>query len=73
MYVKISGYKGKKYLSIVEGYRIDGKVRHKTIKKLGYIEDLKKQFDGPISHFKEIAKNMTKENITEYTIKDLNS
>lgn len=73
MYVKISGYKGKKYLSIVEGYRIDGKVRHKTIKKLGYIEDLKKQFDDPIAHFKEIAKNMTKENITEYTIKDLNS
>ena len=51
MYVKKSGYKGKTYLSIVEGYRIDGKVRHKTIEKLGYLEDLKKIYDDPISHF----------------------
>ena len=73
MYVKKSGYKGKTYLSIVEGYRINGKVKHKTIKKLGYLEDLKKQYDDPIAHFKEIAEQMNKENITEYTIKNLNT
>ena len=73
MYVKKSGYKGKTYLSIVEGYRIDGKVRHKTIEKLGYLEDLKEQFDDPIAHFKEVAKQMSKEAVTEYTIKNLNT
>lgn len=73
MYVKKSGYKGKTYLSIVEGYRINGKVRHKTIEKLGYLEDLKKQFDDPIAHFKEVAKQMSKEAVTEYTIKNLNT
>lgn len=71
MYVKKSGYKGKTYLSIVEGYRIDGKVRHKTIEKLGYLEDLKKLYDDPIKHFQEVAKQMTKENVNEYTIKNL--
>ena len=73
MYVKKSGYKGRTYLSIVQGYRINGKVRHKTIEKLGYLEDLEKIYDDPISHFKEIAKQMNKETITEYTIKNLDT
>ena len=73
MYVMKSGYKGRTYLSIVEGYRINGKVKHKTIQKLGYLEDLKKQYEDPIAHFKEIAKAMTKETVKEYTIKNLNT
>lgn len=72
MYVKKSGYKGKTYLSLVEGYRINGKVRHKTIEKLGYLEDLEKIYDDPIAHFKEIAQQKNKEDIKEYTIKNLN-
>ena len=71
MYVKKSISHGKTYLSIVEGYRINGKVRHKTIEKIGFVEDLKKLYDDPIAHFKEVAKQMTKENINEYTIKNL--
>ena len=73
MYVQKSSSHGRTYLSIVQGYRINGKVKHKTIKKLGYLEDLKKQYDDPIAHFKEIAKQMNNENITEYTIKNLNT
>ena len=73
MYVKKSAFKGKTYLSIVEGYRINGKVRHKTIEKLGYLEDLEKQYEDPIAHFKEMAKQMNKENITEYTIKNIST
>ena len=68
MYLQKSSSYGRIYLSIVEGYRINGKVNHKTIQKLGYLEDLKKQYEDPISHFKEIAKGMTKETVTEYTI-----
>lgn len=73
MYLKQSKSHGKIYLSLVQGYRINGKVRHKTIEKLGYLDDLKKQFDDPIAHFKEIAKSKSKENITELTIKNLNT
>lgn len=47
---------GKVYLSFVQGYRQNGKVKHKTIEKLGYLEDLEKKYDDPISHFKAIAK-----------------
>ena len=46
---------GKVYLSFVQGYRQDGKVKHKTIEKLGYLDDLKKIYDDPVSHFKKVA------------------
>lgn len=70
MYIQKSSSHGRIYLSIVEGYKVNGKVKHKTIKKLGYLDDLKRQFDDPITHFKEVAKQMNKEEITEYTIKN---
>lgn len=48
---------GKVYLSFVQGYRDEnGKVKQKTVEKIGYLDDLKKDYDDPISHFKEIAK-----------------
>ncbi len=47
---------GKIYLSFVQGYRIGGKVKHTTIEKLGYLDDLKKIYDDPVAHFKEVAK-----------------
>lgn len=46
---------GRVYLSFVQGYRQNGKVKHKTIEKIGYLDDLKKIYDDPISHFKAIA------------------
>ena len=51
---------GKVYLSFVQGYRQDGKVKHKTIEKLGYLEDLEKIYDDPVSHFKTVAKERNK-------------
>ena len=75
MYLKACpGYKGKIYLSFVQGYRDEfGKVKQKTIEKLGYLEDLKKQFDDPIAHFKEIAKQRSNEDINELIINNLKS
>lgn len=75
MYLKACpGYKGKIYLSFVQGYRDEnGKVKQRTLEKLGYLEDLKKLYDDPISHFKEIAKHKSNDYITEYTIKNLNT
>lgn len=67
-------HKGKIYLSFVQGYRDEqGKVKQKTIRKLGYLDDLKKQYDDPISHFKQIAKQKSNEEVKEYTIKNLNT
>ena len=75
MFLKVCpSHKGKIYLSFVQGYRDEnGKVKQRTIQKLGYLDDLKKEFDDPISHFKEIAKKKTKEEINEYTIKNLST
>ncbi len=73
MFVKQIKSHGKIFLSFVQGYRINGKVRHKTIEKIGYLDDLKKVYDDPISHFKEIAKQRSNQEITEFTIKNLNT
>lgn len=56
MYLKRSISNGKVYLSFVQGYRQDGKVKQRTIEKLGYLEDLEKIYPDPIAHFKEVAK-----------------
>lgn len=71
MFVKQINSHGKIFLSFVQGYRINGKVRHKTIEKIGYLDDLKKEYEDPIAHFKEIAKQKSKEDINEFTIKNL--
>ena len=58
---------GRVYLSIEKGYRDKdtGQPRAKTIQSLGYLDVLKKEYDDPIAHFKEIARKMTKEENTE--------
>lgn len=60
-------------LTYTIGYRKDGKVKHKNIETIGYLEDLKKIYDDPISHFKKIAKQRTNSEINELVIKNLNS
>lgn len=55
---------GKTQLSLVQGYRQDGKVKHKVIENLGFLEDLLSHYDDPVSYFKQVAKERTKsENI----------
>lgn len=60
MYLRKSMSNGKPYLSFVQGYRQDGKVKQKTIEKLGYLEDLEKLYTDPISHFKQVAEERSK-------------
>lgn len=54
---------GRVYLSIVQGYRDPKtkKVKQKLVKGLGYVDELEKEFEDPIAHFKEVAKQMTEE------------
>lgn len=74
MFLRKSMSNGKVYLSFVQGYRDEnGKVKQKTVEKIGYLDDLKKYYDDPISHFKEIAKQKNKEEVTELVIKNINT
>ena len=62
MYLQIGNNRGRKYLSIVQGYRDPAtkKVRHKTVKSLGYLDDLAKEHEDPIAHFKAVVEEMNK-------------
>ena len=64
MYLKKStrSSTGRTQLSIVEGYRDQNRiVRTKTIKTLGYLDELEKDYDDPIAYFTEVARQMTLE------------
>ena len=54
---------GRVYLTIVQGYRdpVTKKVRHKTVKSLGYLDDLKKQYPDPVAHFEAVVEEMNKQ------------
>jgi len=53
---------GRTNLAIVQGYRNkDGKPRHKIVQSIGYLDELTEQYDDPIVHFKQRAKEMTAE------------
>lgn len=53
---------GRTFLAIAHGYRdIDGKSKQKTIQKLGYLDELAKQYGDPIAHFTVLAAQMEKE------------
>ena len=75
MFLKVtSAYKGKKYLSYVQGYRdIDGKIKHKTIEKIGYLDDLKLLYNDPISHFKAELEKKKLEEPESLSIKSIKS
>lgn len=74
MFLRKSMSNGKIYLSFVQGYRDEnGKVKQKTVEKLGYLDDLKKNYNDPIAHFKEIAKQKSSKEITELVIKNINT
>ncbi len=64
LFLKTAKYKnGKTYISIVDGYRDENKkVKQKVIKKLGYLDELEKKYNNPISYFKQEIKKMKTEN-----------
>ena len=60
MYLHKSERKGGTYLSIVEGYREGGKVKHRTVESLGYVDDLMDEYGpDPVAHFKQVCKERT--------------
>lgn len=51
------------YLAITESYydKTKKSTRQKTIKGLGYLEDLRKQYPDPIAHFEQVIADMNQE------------
>ena len=53
---------GRIHLSIVRGYRDKaGKSKAKTIRTLGYLDELQKQYDDPVTHFQKVVDDMNAE------------
>jgi transposase len=52
---------GRSLMMIVEGYKEDGKVKHRTIERIGYIDEFTHLYDDPIAHYRQVAKRMTRE------------
>lgn len=51
---------GRTYLSIVHKYRDKNskKIRSKTIRSIGYLDELEKKYNDPIAHFTALAKEL---------------
>jgi len=54
---------GRTNLAIVKGYREagTGKVKSKTMMKIGYLDVLEKEYPDPIAHFADLARQMTED------------
>lgn len=62
MFVKKNSCKnGRVLLVFTKGYRENGKVKHKNIETIGYLDDLQKIYPDPLAHFRAIAKQRTEE------------
>ena len=60
---------GRTFLAIAHGYRdTDGKSKQKTVQKLGYLDELAKEYPDPVSHFTEVAAAMEKERLASKTV-----
>ena len=59
--------KGKTHCSIVDGYRINGKVKHKTIVNFGYLEDLSLLHSDPLKFLDDELVRLKKEFETKIT------
>ena len=52
MHLKIQKRNGRDYLSVVQSYRQDGKVRTRTIETIGYADAYADCYPDPIAHFR---------------------
>ena len=64
MYLKQSTQANNRvFLSIIKSYRdpITKKSKQKTVMSIGFLDEFENQYDNPIQHFKQLAKQMTQE------------
>lgn len=72
MYLHVANTKKGKYLTFYESYRdkVTKKPKNRCVEPIGYLDDLVKLYEDPISHFKQVAKDRTieKKNDTSATV-----
>lgn len=61
MFLRTITIKGITRLYFYESYYENGKTKQKCVENLGRLDELKKQFDDPLSHFKKTAEQRTQE------------
>jgi transposase len=59
---------GKTHCSIVDGYRSNGKIKQKTIKNYGHLEDLEKKYDNPMDFLNNELEKLKNEFDTKVTV-----
>lgn len=59
MFLKQTNSPKGKFLQIVESYYDNGVSRQRVIEKVGYLDDLKSQYNDPVAFFKDKAKQLT--------------
>ncbi len=52
---------GRVLMYFAESYREDGKVKQRTIERIGFVDEFTHLYDDPIAHFKEVASIRTQE------------
>ena len=60
MHLKVQRRRGRKYLSIVQSYRQDGKVKTRTIETIGFADQYESQFKDPIAHFRNYVDQLNR-------------
>ena len=61
MFLKVITKKGVPRLYLYESYYKNGKSTQRCMESLGRLDELQKQFDDPVSHFKKVAEQRTEE------------
>ena len=70
LFIKKAKFKnGKTYVSIVDGFRINGKVKQKVMQKYGYLDDLKCVHNNVETFLNEELEKLKKETESKFTIK----
>ena len=74
LFIKKYKYKsGKIYCSIVDGYRVNGKVKHNVIQKYGYLNELEEKYGDADKFLNNELIRLKKENNSKFTFKgDMN-
>ena len=67
MHLKIQRRNGREYLSVVQSYREDGKVKTRTIETIGYADAFAAQFDDPVAHFRVYVDQLNRNAAFEQT------
>ena len=64
MYLKkTKSRSGRVSLSAVQGYRDNGRVRQRTVRTFGFVDELEAEFDDPVAHFMQVVAEMDAERL----------